>query len=128
MRIDRSGRVNPGLRKERIHIRQKMEGAQDSYGQPAVSYSIFATCYARIKPMQGQELALVGQTWAKVRWRIEPPYIPGVTTEMDIIWGDLDGANNPLPSARVFHIVGVSDPDDNQLGLRIYCYEWRGEQ
>lgn len=79
--------MNAGALRQLVTIQQPVAGSSDNYGQPAVTWSDVATCYAAIEPTGGVEqfrgLQLRATTTHLVRLRFHA----AVTSAMRLKWG-----------------------------------------
>jgi SPP1 family predicted phage head-tail adaptor len=107
--------------RHRIYIQSKTEGAQNEYGEPAVTWANFQECQARIEAMSGRELETAQQTWAEARFKVTTHYLSGVEREMRVVWGGLDGNNDPLSTARLLDILDAEDPTGAGTTLVMIC-------
>ena len=105
--------LDPASLNQRITINEKSEGAQDSLGQPTITWPAKQACYARVEALQGRELEAAQQTWAEARWRVTTHYISGIDTTMRITWG-----------SRTLEIIDAEDPNGLQERLVMTCKEF----
>ena len=122
-RIDEGKTLNPGMLRHRIYVRRKAEGAQNAFGEPAITWSILQEMQARIEAMGGRELETAQQTWAEARFTVKAHYVSGIRREDQIVWGGLDGSNNPLSTARLLDILDAEDPTGAGTTLVMICKE-----
>jgi len=121
--VDEGRSLNPGTLRHRIYIQSKTEGAQNQHGEPAITWATFQEAQARIEAMTGRELETAQQTWADARLKVITHYISGVKREMRIVWGGLDGNNDPLSTARLLDILDAEDPKGTGATLVMICKE-----
>ncbi|MFW9804856.1 MAG: phage head closure protein [Candidatus Thorarchaeota archaeon] len=111
-RFDGSRLLNPGLCRERITIYYPVEGAQDSYGIPAETPTVFQQCNARVRRLQGREWQAIQQRWAKATWMIELPYLAGIRPKMTVAW-----------EGHTLNILHVGDRQGWRQVIEVICEE-----
>lgn len=83
--------MKAGKRDRRITILQKVEGTADSeLGTPTIVYLPFATVWAEVQdvlPSRGENIA-EGINIARRPCRIRMLYMPGISSEMRVEYGD----------------------------------------
>jgi len=106
--------IGSGKLNKRIKIQQLVAGspAQDNFGQPDESWTDFATIWAAIEPVQGNEFWAQQQVQSEVTIRVRTRYIEGVVPEMRILYG-----------TRKLNIKSVIDPQEKHVELQLMCSE-----
>ena len=79
-------------------------------------YSPYATAWAAIRLLQGQELDKAQQIAQEVSYLIATPWQRGITEQMKVIYQDES-------NARTFEIKAIEDIDLRQVELRLLCSE-----
>ena len=103
--------MRAGELRNKVVIQQVTE-TQGTDGYPSQSWSIFATVWAAIEPLQGRELNAVQQIYAEVTGKIRTRYLAGVTPKMRALFG-----------SRVFDILGAINVEERNRELIIYTKE-----
>lgn len=86
-------------------------GARNT-GGTSQAPSPFATIWAAIRALAGQELYKAQQIVQEVTHLVTILYLPGVTEAMLVSF-----------EARLFQIKAIEDPDERHIELRILCVE-----
>ena len=81
---------------------------QDSFGQPALGWSDFATVRASVEPLQGREFMAAAQMTAELTTRFRIRYLAGVTEDMRVLY-----------AGRIYNIQSVIDTDDAHSELQL---------
>lgn len=102
---------DPGLCRYQVTIEQ-MDGTQDATGQEAQNWTTFATTWASIESLSGNEKLTAAQVYASSVIRIRMRFVDGVTPKMRIVYSD-----------RIFDILDVSDPDGRRRYIECMCNE-----
>lgn len=104
-------RINPGKYRQPITI-QKRQFNQDSYGSTTEDWvDVYAT-RAAILPLSGSEFFKADEINAQITHRIQLRYLPNVTPDMRILFGD-----------RVFWITSVVNFQEHNIELQLYAKE-----
>jgi SPP1 family predicted phage head-tail adaptor len=103
--------MRAGDLKERITIQDKTVTRND-FGEEIITWTTFATRWAAVEPLRGQEFIEGRQLVAQVSTRFRVRYLDGVKPEMRVSYRD-----------RVFAIIGVVHPFENQRELHLMCEE-----
>ncbi len=105
--------MEAGKLRHRIVIQQATE-AQDGYGEPGLSWSTWATVYARVEPLSGREYfnSPADQTLAEVTHRITIRYRDGITPTLRVVW-----------KGQVFDIEAVIEVESRGRELHLICRE-----
>ena len=85
---------------------------RDSYGQQATTWTDWATCWARIEPMDGREVVAAKSVNAETSHLVTIRYRAGVTAAMRVIFG-----------ARIFNVLSVIEPEMARVSLVLACSE-----
>lgn len=72
----------------------------------------FATFFANITSLSGRELEKAQQLVEEVTHLVSFAYLPGVNSTMTVRF-----------QGRLFQVLAVTDPDESQIELRLYCRE-----
>lgn len=91
---------------------EELTGAQDSTGQELPNWQTFATAWASIEGLSGNERQVVNQIFATASTRIRMRFVDGITPKMRITY-----------SGRHFDILDSSDPDGRRRYLELICTE-----
>lgn len=78
------------------------------FGEPAE----VATFFANITTLTGRELEKAQQLVEEVTHLVSFTYLPGVNSTMTLRF-----------QGRLFQVLAVTDPDESQIELRLYCRE-----
>lgn len=87
--------------------------ANPTAGEPLSPY---VDSWASIRGLNAQEIDKAQQIAQRVSHLVTVPYQPGILESMQI--GLLEGS-----LLRLFQIVGIEDPDERHIELRIMAYE-----
>jgi head-tail adaptor len=98
--------LNPGTLRHQITWQRKTEGAQNTYGEPAITWADVVTLRASVRSLAGRELFAAQQKWAEAKYAIEQHYYAGLTPEDRISWY-IDGAVKTLDVLDVQDIAGT---------------------
>ena len=87
--------------------------ARDAYGNASGSWSVFAARRpASIEPLRARERLEAGRAETVVTHKIRMRWMPGITSDMRIVWG-----------SRVFHIHAVIDIEERRRVLEVMAEE-----
>ncbi len=103
--------MRAGNLRNKVIIQQATE-AQDTFGEPDVSWSTFATVWASIEPLRGDEYFTAQQTGASISHRVRMRYLDGVLPKMRILWGE-----------RVLEITSVLNVYERNRNMELMCFE-----
>ena len=84
----------------------------NTYGEQVRTWSTFATVWASIEPLSGNELENARQRVAKASHLIRCRHVASVTPKMRLIYG-----------SRTFDIGAAMDVDERNRELRLLCTE-----
>jgi head-tail adaptor len=103
-----------------ITVLRKSEGAQNTYGEPAVTWASLGTFAAEVLPLSGREKQIAQQTWAEAGHAIRMRVQPSITFRRadGVVQGDWDGVSVPA-----LDILDVQDFDGRKRELRMTCRE-----
>ena len=93
-----------------INIMQK-NSQRDANGE-FLADVVFAQTWAAIRAMTQKYTEKQQQVVTEATNKVTIPYISGVTSAMKV----------QLPDGRIWNIEAVSDPDERQVELNLYCY------
>lgn len=88
--------------------------SRDAYGEPDKSWATYATTWAAIEPLRGDELMVAQQRDPAIKVRIVCRYVAGVTAAMRVKFG-----------SRYFAIKSVMNRDERDRELELECEEGR---
>jgi SPP1 family predicted phage head-tail adaptor len=88
--------------------------AADAYGQQNPTWSTFASTYARIEHLRGNELLVAKQVNGDIDTKITIRWVSGVRTDMRI-QGTHDGAS------RYYNIININTLNEIEETLEIMC-------
>jgi len=100
--------MNAGRLNRRITIQSRPMG-QDSYGQETGSWTNFATLWADVEPITGNEFFTAAAVGSEINRRIVTRYHAGISASQRILLGD-----------EVLDIEAVM-PDRRKTQLEILC-------
>jgi SPP1 family predicted phage head-tail adaptor len=100
-----------GKLRHRIEI-QKKTVESDALKQEMETWTPFASCWARVEPLNGREYIAAGQVNAELTARITMRYREGVTSDMRVVCKE-----------KVFEILGVVNTDMRNIELVLMCKE-----
>jgi len=103
--------MRAGKLKKRVVI-QKNTPTQDAYGSEVESWATFATRWASVEPLKGQEFFAAQQTDAALTVAFRLRYLAGVTTEMRVSY-----------NSRLFDIHSAINVDERNRELILMCTE-----
>ena len=90
---------------------QVATGASNDFGEPTNSWSDFATAYVSIVPLRGKEYFSSKGVKSEVSHKIELRFMPGVTTDMKIVYGsrtfEIESAINVREQNRTLEIMAT---------------------
>ena len=99
--------MRAGRLRHRVTIQQPTEGAPNSYGETANTWSTLATVWALVQTMSGREGYYAAQVQPDASVQITMRYREDVTTDMRVSY-----------DSRYFNILSViPDPKNTQLVL-----------
>ena len=87
-----------------------------SSGAQAETWTTFATVFAGLQGVSGQEYLAAGKLVADANMRIRIRYVSGLTPEMRIKF--IDGS-----STRYFDILDIDDKDERHREMELLCKE-----
>lgn len=114
-----------GRLRTRISILRRSEGSQNSSGEPAITWSLLVTCFARRIDKGAREVYVASQTWAEATsfYEIHNPLSITFQRTDGIVEGDPPALNTTPPT---IDILGISDPDeDRRRRLYLVCREYK---
>jgi SPP1 family predicted phage head-tail adaptor len=74
---------------------------------------VFAEVWAAIRAITQKYTEKQQQAVTEATHKVTIPYLPGVTSALKV----------KLADGRIWNIEAVSDPDERQVELNLYCYE-----
>ncbi|MCI0349391.1 MAG: phage head closure protein [Acidobacteriales bacterium] len=103
--------MRAGTLRQRISIEQPAE-TQNDFNEPVVTWSLYATRWAEVVPLSGEERLIAQQVNAEVTHRVRLRYLAGVTTKMRIVH-----------KGRVLDINTILNQDERRAMLELLCKE-----
>lgn len=85
---------------------------QDEFGAPGTSYTTYATTWASIVPLEGEELMLAQQVNPELQHKVTIRYHSSVTNTDRIAFGSRD-----------LEIVSIINPEERNERLELLCLE-----
>ena len=85
---------------------------QNANGEPVGSWATFHECWARVRPMSGNERVIASQIQAETTHAVELRYKAGITQDMRILFG-----------TRILHIENIINPEEYNELQRLMCIE-----
>jgi SPP1 family predicted phage head-tail adaptor len=104
--------IAAGRRRKLVTIEEPVEGAQDAFGQPAVTWQTVTKAWAAVEPFSGSERFTAGQVQAEVTHRVTILYRTGITPRCRIVLGD-----------RTLQIAAVVNRQERDRELELLCTE-----
>lgn len=106
--------MRAGTLRHRVTIQQNTP-TQDAFGEPIESWSTYATVWAAVEPLTGNErfVPVGAQVQATVSTRIRIRYRDGVTNQMRVLWG-----------SRIYRIEAVLNLEERDREIHLLCEEW----
>jgi SPP1 family predicted phage head-tail adaptor len=81
--------MRAGRLRERVTIQTQVEGVEDTFGAPAMTWSDVATVWAEVMVLSGREAFRMAQVQPEATLRVVMRYRAGVTSQCRLQWGDL---------------------------------------
>lgn len=106
-----AGRINIGSLRHRIALQSASEDRQGN-GEVLLTYSTFATVWASVRPMQGNELESAQQISAIVTHKIRIRYNDTIAPR-----------NRILFDSRTFEVVSILNYQERNIYQDILCKE-----
>jgi SPP1 family predicted phage head-tail adaptor len=103
--------MRAGDLRRQIKIQQRST-AQDTLGQPVLTWTDVCTTWADIQPLSGRELELAQAINAEVNHQVTIRYRTGITAAMRVLY-----------QGRIFNIQAVMDVDTRHKELQLMCSE-----
>lgn len=107
--------IDPGKMRHRITF-QRFDGTRDGFGDPLDTadqhWCDVATRWAAIDPISGREFYAAEQSQSEVSHKVRVRYLPGITTDMRILW-----------QGRRLKILSVIDWEERHESLLLMCKE-----
>lgn len=103
--------MRAGTLRHRITIEQPAE-TQNAHGEPVVTWSALATCWASVEPLSGRELLMAQQVNAEITHRARLRYVAGVMAKQRV-----------QHQGRYFDINAVRNIDERKVELELLCQE-----
>lgn len=105
-----------GKLREYVTIETPTETADaDGTGGFTVSWSTFASVWAKISPVSARVVRSADNNEHRVTHKIRIRELAGVTQKMRIAF-----------EGRIFHVRGIADPEERDRFLDLYCEEGDG--
>ena len=103
--------MNAGKLRHQIII-QTQSTTQGTDGQPALTWSTFATVRSSVEPLNGREYFSSEQVQAEVSVRITIRYLSGVLPSMRVSFG-----------SKIYNIVVVINVNEQNYEMQLMCKE-----
>jgi len=103
--------MQAGLLRKRLTI-QSRSTTQDSYGQPALTWTDVDTVWGEIVPVSGSESLTADAVQSSQVHMVTIRYYPGITTKMRIKYNE-----------RIFDIKSVLNENERNRTLTLSCLE-----
>ena len=107
--------VQSGNLRQRITL-QSASQEQDVTGQPLTTAVAFATCWAEVKPMSGNEIYRAQQYTDEATIQVTIRYRRGVDASMTILYTDQDGDHT-------YEILAILNEMQQNVYLILLCKE-----
>lgn len=102
--------MNPGGLSHLIRIEYKSDATRTGIGEPVVTWATFASIWASVEPLRGNEAIALRMQGAEISTRIRARYIPGVKSSMRVVHGD-----------DIYNIVEAYSPREAKRELEMLC-------
>ena len=103
--------LSPGELNRRVTL-QVRSSTQDTYGQALDTWTDWATCWAKIDQLSGNEMVVAQAVNAALTHKVTIRYRPGVLASMRLLYG-----------TRIFNIGSVVEPETAHVSLELTCGE-----
>lgn len=103
--------LSPGELNRRVTL-QTRTSVQDTYGQAQDTWADWATCWAKIEPLSGNEMISAQAINAELTHKVTIRYRPGVLASMRLLYG-----------GRIFNVGSVIEPQMARVSLELTCGE-----
>lgn len=102
--------MNAGMLDHLVRIESKTETTRSAIGEEVVVWATFASTWASIEPMRGNEAVALRMQGAEMSTRIRTRYLSGVKPAMRVVDGD-----------DVYNILEVYSPREKKRELEMLC-------
>lgn len=106
-------RINPGELRHKIIFQKLDKDAENDYGEPIEKWDDISSAKAGIYPISGREFYAAETVNSEVSHKVNIRYIPGITSDMRIVFGE-----------RIFELI--SPPinfQERNVELQLLCKE-----
>jgi SPP1 family predicted phage head-tail adaptor len=103
--------LRAGILRHRVQLHSASTGT-DEYGEVIESFTSYATIWARVSPLEGEELIHAQQVNAELTHQVEIRYNSSVTTTHRVVH-----------SSRTLEIVSIINPDERNKNQILMCKE-----
>lgn len=103
--------MRAGTLRRRITIQQRST-TKDSYGQQAVTWTDYISCWADIQPASGRELVAAQAQQYEISHTVLIRYRTGIVPTMRVVY-----------QGTVYNILAIIDPDMRHESLMLSCSE-----
>lgn len=103
--------IDPGELHQKITI-QQLTTSPDSFGEATPTWTTFATVWAKVEQLKGTEAPYASEMTPIGAYRVTIRYLPGLTEEMQGLWG-----------VRTLKIENVNDLDGRGIQHVLTCVE-----
>lgn len=90
---------------------ERLQSGEDSWGQPIEGWSLIASTWASVEPLQGREYIAAMAAQAETSIRVRVRYLAGIDPTCRIV----------LDDGRVLNIVAVIDERNQHRFLQLMC-------
>lgn len=102
--------MNPGGLSHLVRIESRTETTRSAIGEEVVTWATFASMWASIEPIRGEEGLTLRAQGSEITTRIRMRYIPDVKPAMRVVHGD-----------DVYSILEVYSPREKRRELEMLC-------
>lgn len=101
--------ISAGRLRHLVAIDRAVE-TQNAFGEPVITWSLFASVWARVEPLSGREYFAARQVSSEQMVKITARYLAGVTAKMRVTYG-----------SNVYDIQDVIDVDKLGVEMQLMC-------
>lgn len=105
-----SGRLSGGSLSHLIRIEYESGTTRSAIGEPVLTWATFASVWASVEPLRGNEAIALRMQGAEISTRIRTRYIPGVKPSMRVVHGD-----------DIYNIHEAYSPFERKRELEMLC-------
>ena len=103
--------MRSGMLRHRVTIEQKVP-TRDTFGGEVETWTLVATVWASVEPLQGREYLAARQLQAELTTRIRIRRRTGILPQMRVVWG-----------SHTYDIQAVIEPESGRRELQLMCTE-----